>query len=127
MMINQTISDQIEVDVGIPQRSILGPMLFYFYIPPLFDIIDKMDKTYHFYSDDSQLSFDFNVYRLQKVNRVMDVVESTFIQSHQIKVESKEDRGYTFYLQHFFLVVTVFNQNTAVSESVKLLGLELDL
>ena len=43
------------VDSGVPQRSVLGPMLFTMHIKPLSDIIDSHTIIHHSFADDLQL------------------------------------------------------------------------
>ena len=56
------ISCSKDLRCGVPQGSLLGPILYVFYTSPLGDIVRSHGLSCHFYADDTQLYCSFKLH-----------------------------------------------------------------
>uniref|UniRef100_A0A8C6UJA3 Reverse transcriptase domain-containing protein n=1 Tax=Neogobius melanostomus TaxID=47308 RepID=A0A8C6UJA3_9GOBI len=69
---NQIGSESADLLCGVPQGSVLGPVLFLLYMIPLGKIIQRFsDVSFHLFADDIQLYCSFEPSEIQKLNSLL--------------------------------------------------------
>ncbi|XP_076854807.1 uncharacterized protein LOC143509873, partial [Brachyhypopomus gauderio] len=94
VLVNNECSEHSKVKYGVPQGSVLGPILFSLYMLPLGTIIRRHGISFHCYADDTQLYISSNpddtTTTLKIENCVQDIknwMASNFLKLNSDKTE----------------------------------------
>ena len=85
VLISDAVSHIWELIFGVPQGSVLGPLLFIIYTSPLGVLLRNMGIQYHLYADDTQLYLTFDVDKapdiVQKIEDAISLIRDWMAQN----------------------------------------------
>ena len=82
---------------GVPQGSILGPILFSIFMLPLGRIIQHHNISFHCYADDTQLYLPINSSNPADVNRLKACLEDVKEWMAQNHLQLNDSKGETIH------------------------------
>ena len=76
---NECSDSHVVLTTGVPQGSVLGPIIFTLYTQPLVEIFKKFEMQYHLYADDSQL------YKSGHADQISNIITLTEMCVNEVK------------------------------------------
>ena len=133
VQVNSQSSPTTSLNYGVPQGSVLGPVLFSLYMKPVTDILNKHDISYHLYADDLQIYTNCPVENLVDTIRKLELCVSEvkdWLTCNMLSMNGDKTEFIIFstpfkqpHVENFRIL---FNNLIAPSKTVKNLGFVLD-
>ena len=135
--VENTCSEKSLLQFGVPQGSVLGPLLYTIYTLPLGDILRQANITYHLYADDTQLYMSFNFTDpdsqhacLHKMQHCVSNIKAWMVEN---KLKLNDDKTEVMFLSsrfyHKFIKLTDFTIDSVLIEpatAVRNIGVMFD-
>jgi hypothetical protein len=129
------ISSPVSIRFGVPQGSVLGPILFVLYTSPLTAVIDRYSVLHHSYADDSQLQKSASPAEIPElIQSMQDCIGGVKSWMSENKLKLNDDKTEVMLVSSTQMShripqpasMTVGNATVAFSSSVYNLGVTLD-
>jgi hypothetical protein len=132
--VNKLLSDPSPLLYGVPQGSVLGPVLFTLYSQPLSEILISHNCQFHKYADDTELSQcslpnNFEAPKLCVQNCIMAIVG--WMDSNKLMLNSDKTEilivGTASRINQVDIdTIQILDSSISIQKSVKYLGVRLD-
>lgn len=135
VVVNGVSSKPALLKQGVPQGSVLGPVLFSMYVTPLGELIKRFDISYHMYADDTQLYCSVpSCQYTENVEKIQQAVESIniWMTTNKLKLNCDKTELINIATRHKLKslpqgsTVILSGTNIAFCDTVRDLGVYLD-
>ena len=135
--INDVTSESIRVKYGVPQGSVLGPILFTIYTTPLGEIIEECGLQRQTYADDTGIYHSISPVNVTSQNAIISRVNSCidkikeFMFANKLKINDEKTifmvLGTNYWIDKLNIEsITIGNTEIKASSSTKNLGIIFD-
>ncbi len=95
---NEEVSYRLQVQYGVPQVSVLGPLIFTLYMLPLGNIIRKHRVSFQCYADDTQLYISLRPGETHQIEKFMECIVhiKKWMTSNFLLLNSEKKRGVNY-------------------------------
>ena len=121
--VNGSYSSWKELKCGVPQGSILGPLLFNIFINDMFYFVDKT-KIANYADDNSTYTTESNIDNLLKILEEETSLVLNWFRINEMK--SNDDKCHLIVANHVDVSVRLNSETTEGEDSVELLGIHID-
>ena len=89
VIVNGLRSSETPLDFGVPQGSVLGPVLFILYTTPLTQLIDSHSVRHEIYADDTQLNHSDSLSNYDSlIHSLQDCVTDGSLSLRELSIKS---------------------------------------
>ena len=90
----------LPLNCGVPQGSVLGPILYLLYVDPLGDMMRHHNVSFHFYADDTQLYVSFKSSISGDLSRARYTLEACAVLCNKLKLNGDKTEMLIFHAKH---------------------------
>ena len=132
IQVHDTVSEEQAVAFGVPQGSVLGPLMFFSYTTPLSDIAHRLGISIHLYADDTQLYISFSPLSNEDTHSAMIRLQACVVTIqnwmivNKLKLNADKTEAILICSPHVKNNIDLGNMTVPISNAAKNIGVSFD-